>query len=54
MTNRIQKYDALDWLAFLIENGLIEYGEPVVAAHEAMLSSPEICSMDGGDDESEG
>jgi hypothetical protein len=53
MTNRIQKYDAAAWLAFLVEQRLIEHGEPVVAAHEAMLCSPEICEFGEASSEQE-
>lgn len=50
MTNRITQYDAGEWLAMLVRRRLIDYGEPVVAAHEAMENNPEICKFE---DESE-
>lgn len=51
MTNRITQYDAVEWLAFLIRQRLIEHGEPVVAAHEAMENSPEICKFEDQNEE---
>lgn len=51
MTNRITQYDATEWLAFLVQQRLIDYGEPVVAAHEAMDSSPDICKFEETDDD---
>jgi hypothetical protein len=46
VTNRISKYDAIEWLRLLVEQRLIDYGEPVVAAHEAMRNSPDICEFE--------
>ena len=46
MKNRISEYSASDWLALLVQQRLIEYGEPVVAAHQAMLQHPEICKFE--------
>lgn len=51
MTNRITQYDAGEWLAFLVQQRLIEYGEPVVAAHEAMDNAPELCHFEDCDEE---
>lgn len=45
-TNRISRYDAAEWLAMLVGSRLIDYGEPVVATHESMMNSPEICKFD--------
>lgn len=45
MKNRLEKYDTGDWLAFLVEQRLIDSGEPVIAAHEAMVE------LNGDDDE---
>lgn len=50
-TNRISQYDATGWLALLIRNRLIEYGEPVIAAHESMMAESEICRFDDDNDE---
>ncbi len=36
MSNRITQYDIGEWLSLLVEQRLIEYGEPLVQAHEAM------------------
>lgn len=46
MKNRISEYNASDWLALLVQQKLIDYGEPVVAAHEAMLQHPDICKFE--------
>lgn len=43
MTNRISQYDAAEWLALLVKQRLIDYGEPVVAAHDRMMEHPDIC-----------
>ena len=36
MKNRINQYDVGEWLALLVEQRLIEYGEPLIEGHEAM------------------
>lgn len=40
MKNRLEKYDIGEWLALLVEQRLIDHGEAVVDAHEAMV---EMC-----------
>jgi hypothetical protein len=51
MTNRISQYDAGQWLALLIQQKLVDYGEPVVAIHEAMRQSPETCKFEDENEE---
>lgn len=51
MKNRISEYDAGDWLGLLVKQNLIDYGEPVVAAYEAMRAHPEICKFEDDTDE---
>lgn len=46
MSNRITQYDVGEWLALLVEQRLIEYGEPVIEAHEAMS---ELCGENDND-----
>lgn len=38
--NRITQYDVAEWLSLLVEQRLIDHGEAVVEAHEAMS---ELC-----------
>ena len=51
MKNRITKYDAGAWLELLILGRLIDYGEPVVAAGEAMMQNEDLCYFEGDDEE---
>lgn len=45
--NRITRYDVAEWLSLLVEQRLIEYGEQVIAAHEAMS---ELCGAESDED----
>ena len=51
MTNRITRYDAGEWLELLIRGRLIDYGEPVVAAGEAMMQDKDLCYFEDDDEE---
>lgn len=45
VANRITKYDAAEWLAFLVQQMLIEAGESVVALHQRMMADSELCEL---------
>lgn len=53
MTNRITQYDAARWLAFLVEQRLIDHGEPVIATHESMRKHPDVCIFEDNDESRE-
>lgn len=51
MKNRISEYDAAEWLALLVQQKLIDYGEPLLEAHDAMRELPEMCKFEDANEE---
>ena len=46
VANRITKYNASDWLALVVQQRLIDTGEPVVDLHQRMMAAPELCELE--------